>query len=122
VALTATSRYGQSIYSETVQVEAACVPVSGADFSFTPSSPKGGETVTFTGTVMTGTLPITYTWSFGDGGTGAGAVIPHAFPLTATAQSYTVTLTTINACPSQAVMSKSVTVWPLTLYLPMVVR
>ena len=37
-----------------------CVPVSGADFTYTPTAPKVDKIVTFNGTALTGTTPITY--------------------------------------------------------------
>jgi PKD repeat protein len=96
--------------------------VSGANFTFAPAVPKVGNAVTFTGTAVAGTVPITYTWSFDDGGTGVGAVISHIFPLTATAHTYTVALTAANACPSQVTASHTVTVWPHHTYLPILLK
>jgi PKD repeat protein len=100
----------------------ACADVSGPDFSFTPASPLVGDLVTLTGTVAGGTPPITYTWSFGDGGTGSGKVITHTFPLTATMKTYSVTMTVSNTCPSLSAWIEAVTVRPRTIYLPLVMR
>jgi PKD repeat protein len=74
-----------------------CVPVYGADFGWAPLSPFAGDTVAFTGTAS-GEAPITYTWDFGDGGTGTGANVSHVY---AAAGTYTVTMVAANACPSE---------------------
>jgi len=39
----------------------------GVNFSFSPTSPQIGQTVTFTPRVTTGTSPFSYSWTFGDG-------------------------------------------------------
>jgi len=123
VTLTAISTKGSDTYTDTVTVMSACEPVTSADFIFTPAAPRVGETVTFTGTSTGGTSPITYTWTFGDGGVGSGAVVTHLFPLTATVKTYTVTLSAANACTSPAItMSKGVTVHPRYVYLPITLK
>ena len=125
VILTATNDEGcLDIYSDVVTVLPLCTPVSGAGFTFAPSSPRMGEMVTFTGTVaITSTPPITYTWDFGDGSaTRVDNPITHTFPLTVTAQTCTVTLTVSNTCPSQQMVEEVITVQPLYVYLPLVLR
>ncbi|CAG0936883.1 hypothetical protein TFLX_05779 [Thermoflexales bacterium] len=100
----------------------ACVPVAGVDFTYTPPAPKVGQLVTFNGTALTGTAPITYTWNFGDSSApGSGSPITHLFPLSASAQSYTVTLTAENACGS-APVAKVIQIQPLTVFLPLIMR
>jgi PKD repeat protein len=101
---------------------APCISISGLDFTFAPSAPQVGDTVTFTGAVAAGTMPITYTWDLGDGGMGSGSVITHSFPITVTRRAYTVTLTAANACTSQATASQVVMVPPYYTYLPIVLR
>jgi PKD repeat protein len=64
---------------------------------------------------------MTYTWDFGDGGSGSGAVVTHLFPVTATLQTYTVTLTAANACSSPQVM-KAIAILPQYIYLPLIMR
>jgi PKD repeat protein len=59
-----------------------------AAFSFSPTAPQPGNTVTFNGSASTGT-PTDYTWNFGDGSTGTGATATHAYAL---AGSYVVAL------------------------------
>ena len=100
-----------------------CVPVSGADFTYTPTAPKVGKIVTFNGTTLAGTAPITYSWNFGDGSAvGNGSPITHLFPITLTTHSYTVTLTAANACGTAPAVLKSLTVQPQTVYLPLVLK
>jgi PKD repeat protein len=60
-----------------------------ASFSFTPASPKPGDTVSFDGSASTGS-PTSYIWNFGDGGQATTATATHAY---AVAGSYVVQLT-----------------------------
>ena len=107
---------------------APCTVVSGVGFDYAPPKPRMGETVFFTGTAAGGTavMPITYAWDFGDNITHAVAVdtITHTFPLAATAQTYTVSLTIANGCPSQMKEKKAITVWSYihSIYLPLVLK
>ena len=59
-------------------------------FTFTPTTPIVGQNVTFTGSASGGTPPYTLVWDFGDGTTGFGSTIRHAYT---TQGSDTVTLT-----------------------------
>ena len=81
-------------------------PVSGADFSWSPLNPAFGVDVTFQATVVGGSEPLTYDWTFGDGGTGVGPVVTHAY---AAAGDYVVTLTVSNDC-GEDVVEKTITV------------
>ncbi len=67
-----------------------------ANFSGTPTSGSAPLSVTFTNS-STGTAPLTYAWTFGDGGTSTAASPVYSY---ATPGTYTVTLTTTNACGS----------------------
>lgn len=61
-----------------------------AAFTFSPSSPAPGQTVSFDGTSSsTPNPPLTYSWDFGDGSTATGATATHAYT---TAGSYNVKL------------------------------
>jgi PKD repeat protein len=100
----------------------SCVDVSGASFTFAPTEPVVGETVTFTGSVAAGDAPA-YAWDFGDDSTlQTGNPIVHTFPSTSTEQTYTVVMTASNSCPSQNTVSHAVTVRPHRIYLPLVMR
>jgi PKD repeat protein len=127
VALTATSRYGRSVYADAVRVGDVCTPVLGASFVYDPLEPLAREVVTFTATAAQGTAvpPITYTWDFDDGVTSTVPVntITHAFPFMTMEQTYTVSLTIANGCPSQEIVQRAVTVQAgAKVYLPLVVR
>src|SRR5439155_11881953 len=61
-----------------------------SSFDSTPSAPQPGQVVTFTGTAAGGTPNYAYTWSFGDGSTGAGQTVSHTY---STAGTYIVALT-----------------------------
>ena len=75
-----------------------------ASFTYTPSSPQTGQSVTFTGTASGGTSPYTFTWSFGDGSTGTGASTTHTYSLVG---SYAVTLTVVDSgSPQQTTTSQ----------------
>jgi PKD repeat protein len=58
-----------------------------------------GETVVFTGTAESN-RPLTYTWDFGDGGTGSGAVVTHTY---AADGDYLVELEAANVCGAEVV-------------------
>jgi len=97
-----------------------CVPVSGADFTYSPPAPLVGQTVTFTGTVaLASTSPIVYTWNFDDGSAEAqGQVVTHVY---GSADSYTVVMTATNPCGT-AYTSHTIIVNPYRIYLPVVLR
>ena len=73
------------------------------------------------GTVMTGTLPIVYTWDFGNGGTAVGGVVTYTFSVETAILPYTVVMTATNAC-GVAVTEQVVTVHPYQVYLPLIIR
>src|SRR6266571_2276205 len=52
--------------SPTVPLRPAPAPII-ADFTFSPSAPDTGLTISFPGSAMGGTQPYVYKWSFGDG-------------------------------------------------------
>src|SRR5207245_8630461 len=65
-------------------------PPLSASFSYSPSSPQTSQQVTFTGSASGGTAPYVFSWNFGDGSTGTGSTVSHAY---STAGTFTVTLT-----------------------------
>jgi uncharacterized repeat protein (TIGR01451 family) len=105
----------------TATFSTTCLPITAADFFFAPTTPTIGQPVNFTPVLTGGTLPITYTWNFGDGGSTitTTASVQHSYPLTNTRQTYAVALTAANACSSQPAQ-KSITVQPYGIYLPLV--
>jgi len=105
----------------TFNLISACEPVGGVGFTFTPLTPRVGQNVAFTGSVISGTTPITYTWGWGDNtAADSGANMPHTFPLTNTMQTYTVTLNVSNACSGPISVVQPVTVQPRRVYLPLI--
>jgi len=112
----------------TVNTPVGCVQVSSADFSYSPHDPLEGDVVTFTGLVAAGTLPIAYTWNFGDGVQvvqsdvmTTTSVVTHTY---AEAGSYSVVMTATNACGTAASRPKVVAVDSASydVYLPVVLR
>jgi PKD repeat protein len=71
-----------------------------------------GTAVTFAGSVTGGTTPLTYQWTFGDGGTASGSLTPtHTY---AEAGTYTATLTVTDAQGRTSQSSDTVTVTDVT--------
>ncbi|MBN1955557.1 MAG: PKD domain-containing protein, partial [Anaerolineae bacterium] len=102
-------------------VTSECIPVQGTAIGYTPAEPSVGEPIAFVGSVEQGTLPITYTWAFGDGGAGVGRTIVHTYTAVGT---YTVVLTTANACGEDTVMENLVVadVVHSMIYMPLMMR
>src|SRR6266487_53886 len=84
-------------------------PSLSASFTYSPSSPQVGQTVSFTGSASGGASPYSYSWSFGDGSTGTGTSAKHTY---SSAGTLTVALTVRdNGSPQQATTSQqSITV------------
>ncbi len=74
---------------KTVAVTSPPPPIS-ASFTLSPSSPSGGQSVSFTASASGGTPPYSYSWSYGDGSTGTGLQSTHIYSVDGT---YQVTLT-----------------------------
>ena len=117
IAVSATNSCGGPV-SDTLAVF-VCQPAGGAAFAWTPISPTVGQVVTFTGRVS-GSLPVTYSWAFGDGGVGEGEEVTHAYTAVA---SYTVVMTAANLCGEDRVTeSVVVSALPPRVYLPLVLK
>jgi len=86
--LTTDSAGATATSSQTVTVTAPSQP--RASFTFSPSSPSQGTTISFTPSVSGGTLPYSYSWDFGDGATSTVAYPSHLYTLSGT---YTIQLT-----------------------------
>src|SRR6266487_1722533 len=84
-------------------------PTLSASFTYSPSSPQVGQTVSFTGSASGGASPYSYSWSFGDGSTGTGTSAKHTY---SSAGTLTVALTVKdNGSPQQTKTSQqSITV------------
>ena len=78
-------------------------------FTFTPTSPSAGQTLSLTGSASGGTTPYSYSWNFGDGATSSGQTTSHAY---SSAGTYSVTLTVTDAGSSKqtAIISRTLTV------------
>jgi PKD repeat protein len=100
------------------------VPVSGAElnFSYDPSRPYAGDTVTFTGTISPSISPLTYTWNFGDGtGIHAGNPIIHTLGSSTLMQDYTVTLTATHPTGTASI-TKGIYLELWYTWLPLIMR
>src|SRR5438876_4410803 len=76
-------------------------------FTFSPSSPTTGQTITFTASASGGASPYTFSWGFGDGGSATGSPTTHVY---STSGAYTVTLTASDSTGKTALVSKNVMV------------
>jgi PKD repeat protein len=84
----------------TLDIQMQPCSISGADFTFAPSNPLSGQTVTFTGTVdASSTAPVSYNWDFGDGHTAEGSVVEHTYTVSDT---YTVDMDAQNCAGSSS--------------------
>jgi len=88
------------------------IPADGlkAAFTFTPSGPADHQNVVFDGS--TSTAPpnnpiVSYSWNFGDGGTGSGRTATHSYNLPGT---YAVTLTIADAYNRTATATQTIDV------------
>jgi len=68
-----------------------------ADFSFSPTNPIAGQTVTFTGSATGGTPSYTFSWAFGDGTSSEDPSPTHTYNVTGLSATFTVVLV---ACAS----------------------
>jgi PKD repeat protein len=90
--LTITDEYGRfATATRTITVGLGGQPA--AAFSFSPQSPRVGDTVFFNASQTVpapGTEIVSYSWDFGDGATGSGLTVSHEYDIAA---EYRVTLT-----------------------------
>lgn len=106
-----------------VTLEVMCSAPQQVDFSFTPTTPRIGEPVAFSGSVSA-SLPIQYIWDFKDGTeplAGEGlSMVEHSFPAEVSQRLYPVTLSVVNACSTPIQVSRTVLVSPYRAFLPLV--
>ena len=91
---------------QTVKVANPPPPLT-ASYTFSPSSPSVGQSVTFTASVSGGTSPYTFNWNFGDGSTGSGNPVSHSFSNSGT---FTVQLSVTDSSGTTASSTNTVTV------------
>ncbi len=91
VTLLATGLCGQDSHQEVLTAHSGPTAIA---FSWQPDPPEVLNPITFTAQA-TSTLPVTFTWDFGDGFTGTGQVTTHTYRDTGV---YTVTLVGDNGC------------------------
>ncbi len=84
-------------------------PGLSASFVVTPSNPSVNTLLTLTASATGSSPPYSYSWKFGDGATGSGASITHAYT---SAGTYGVNLTVRDATNKTVTVSQSVTVSP----------
>lgn len=116
----------QSELTVELTVTEACIAISGLDFSYLPEAPLAGQEVAFRASLITSSLPITYTWGFGDGsppasGDGLDDIL-HRFPAAVTTQAYPVSLNAANECAAEVEVEKLVVVAPWRVFMPQVTR
>jgi hypothetical protein len=90
-----------------------CSTFQNLNFTFSPSEPAVGQTVTFNASV-TGSSPV-YSWSFGDGGNASGPNVNHAF---ASSGGFQVRLTISNACTPTSIVKTVLVGLIFHVYLP----
>ena len=78
-----------------------------ASFTFTPSNPQTGQTVSFTGTASGGVPPYGFSWTFGDGSSSTGNPASHSYSAAGT---YTTTLTVSDTSGATTTASNTITV------------
>jgi PKD repeat protein len=86
-----------------------------ADFTFNPSAPRSGQQVTFDGSpsrAASGRTIVSYSWAFGDGGSGTGQTVVHTFPAVSTPTTFNVLLTVTDSAGQTSSVTKPVTVTP----------
>jgi len=86
-----------------------------ADFTFNPSAPRTGQQVTFDASstqAAPGRSVVSFSWSFGDGGSGTGQTVTHTFtlPVGTQSQTFNVLLTVTDSAGRTNSVTKPVTV------------
>ncbi len=116
--VTASNTINTLTATTTVTITSTDIPISG--LSAQNNSPTAlGQSTTLTATITAGTN-VAYTWAFGDGAAGSGAVISHTYPAVGV---YTATVTATNSLGQQSATTV-VTITParIRIFLPLVLR
>jgi len=123
VTLTIANPCSAQITQTQVTVRPACYAIAGLRFDYTPQTLYPLRPVTFTASVVTGSLPIRYTWQLGSNGvTLTGNPVLVTFPMSnSMILPQRITVTATNACSTQTHTGWiAVNMW--MTYLPLVVR
>ncbi len=127
VTMTVHNRCSQEVVTGQIAVHnplTPCTAIAGFSISHIPANPSPYTPVRFTAVVLTGTLPITYVWNFGDNsGWFAGNPITHTFQTggSGTMMAYRVRVIATNSCGQQQLVT-DVVIQPYGIYLPLVLR
>ena len=116
ITLTATSQISPSIWMAVNDMARVGDPAQ-AGFVASATTVKTNQVIAFTN-ASTGTLPLSYTWNFGDGVTSTLTNPTHVFTV---ADSYTVTLTATNNYGVDAA-ELAIKIIPYQVFLPIVQR
>lgn len=106
VTLRVTSEAGLTATTVRQLTVSGTLPGGSANFVFSPTDPRVGDTVFFNASSST-VVDGSYSWDFGDGTSGSGVTTTHRYGSNRT---FTVTLTVRNARGQAATISKVVTV------------
>jgi PKD repeat protein len=79
VKLTVSNRHGNPSVTRQIMLGTPATPPASADFTWTPSRPKPGEAVTFTGSTTGGDPATRWEWNFGGGATAHGQSVTYTF-------------------------------------------
>ena len=85
------------------------------DFTFNPSAPRGGQQVTFdaSGSVASsGRTIVSFSWSFGDGGSGTGQTVTHTYGAVIVPTTFNVILTVTDSAGKTGSITKPITINP----------
>jgi PKD repeat protein len=103
------------LFTATHTITVTDLPISGLVAS-NDSPTRLGSPTTLSASILTGS-GVSYTWDFGDGGTGSEAVVTHIY---ATPGAYTATVTAVNTAGSLQATTPVRIIVPM--YLPLVPR
>jgi PKD domain len=108
-------------HTVTVSLSIEGVFPADTDFAWEPVTPTVGAVVTFTAET-TGTEPLAFAWTWGDGEASNGQVVTHTYTQSG---SYTVVLTATNPCGQEALTREITVAAPppvYRIYLPLLLR